>query len=401
MKYLKKVSTAEDIANVEIPSVYFITSSDEVKYFGFEHAPFFMVAKDDYLDVKFSKEIDYSFDGKSWTTLAANAYAPTVNHGQKIYFRRITTSGTCGKFTTNRIFDVGGNIMSLSYGEDYFGKTTLRCDFNQLLAGSYVESAALLLLPATEIVGGDYRKMFMDCTSLIEAPNLPAKVLSVESCYESMFQDCISLEKAPELPATTLSGFCYNNMFYGCTSLKEAPKLPATSIKNSCYNGMFGNCTSLEKAPALPAMSMYDASYANMFNGCTSLKEAPELPATSLYDYCYDSMFSGCTSLEKAPELPATMLAYECYYYMFNGCTSLKEAPKLPAPTLEEECYYKMFNGCSSLSRIEMLATSLGSASLDEWVTGVAPSGVFVKKASLSLPSGDSGIPNGWTVENV
>lgn len=401
MKYLKKVSTIADIANVEIPSVYFINSTDEVKYFGFEHAPFFMVAKDDYLDVKFSKEIDYSFDGKSWTTLAANTYAPTINHGQKIYFRKITTSGSCGKFTTNQIFDVGGNIMSLSYREDYFGKTTNRCNFAGLLADSYVESAALLLLPATEIDGGVYRGMFKNCSSLIEAPKLPAKVLSGEYCYDSMFEGCISLEKAPELPATTLSGFCYNSMFSGCTSLKEAPELPATSIKYSCYNGMFRGCTSLEKAPALPAMSMDDSCYANMFSGCTSLKEAPELPATSLYDVCYDSMFIGCTSLKKAPELPATTLAYECYNYMFKGCTSLKEAPKLPATTLEEECYYEMFAGCSSLSRIEMLATSIGPASLEDWVSGVASSGVFVKSASLSLPSGDSGIPNGWTVENV
>ena len=36
-----------------------------------------------------------------------------------------------------------------------------------------------------------------------------------------MFQGCTSLVNAPELPATTLSNYCYQNMFYGCTSLKS------------------------------------------------------------------------------------------------------------------------------------------------------------------------------------
>lgn len=35
------------------------------------------------------------------------------------------------------------------------------------------------------------------------------------------------------------------------------------------------------------------------------------------------------------------------------------------------------------------------------WVTGVASSGTFVKHPDMaSLPSGTSGIPNGWTVED-
>lgn len=42
-----------------------------------------------------------------------------------------------------------------------------------------------------------------------------------------MFNECSSLTEAPELPATTLAGSCYNSMFDGCTSLIKAPKLPA------------------------------------------------------------------------------------------------------------------------------------------------------------------------------
>jgi hypothetical protein len=49
-----------------------------------------------------------------------------------------------------------------------------------------------------------------------------------------------------------------------------------------------------------------------------------------------------------------------------------------------------------------MLATDVSASDcLYEWVFGVASSGTFVKHPDMtSLPSGVSGIPNGWTVED-
>lgn len=49
-------------------------------------------------------------------------------------------------------------------------------------------------------------------------------------CYYSMFINCTSLTQAPILPATTLADNCYSFMFSGCTSLAQAPVLPATSL---------------------------------------------------------------------------------------------------------------------------------------------------------------------------
>ena len=116
---------------------------------------------------------------------------------------------------------------------------------------------------------------------------------------------------------------CYAYMFARCTSLTQAPALPATTLADNCYNSMFAGCTSLTKAPALPATTLADGCYAYMFGGCTSLTQAPALPATTLAKDCYDSMFAGCTSLTKAPALPATTLADGCYNSMFDDCTSL------------------------------------------------------------------------------
>ena len=147
----------------------------------------------------------------------------------------------------------------------------------------------------------------------------------------------------------TMAASCYEPMFNGCTSLTQAPALPATTLAEGCYASMFSGCTSLTQAPALPATTLADYCYYNMFNGCTSLTQAPALPATTLAEGCYMQMFSGCTSLTQAPALPATTLAYYCYAVMFNGCTSLTQAPAFPATTLASSCYYGMFNGCTSL----------------------------------------------------
>ena len=87
---------------------------------------------------------------------------------------------------------------------------------------------------------------------------------------------------------------------------------------------------------------------------------------------------------------------------MFYGCTNLTTAPQLPATTLAEYCYDYMFYGCSKLNKITMLATDISATNcLYEWVGKVASSGTFIKNAAMtSLPSGENGIPNGWTIQD-
>ena len=199
--------------------------------------------------------------------------------------------------------------------------------------------------------------LFLNCSVLTSAPELPATTLAYY-CYYKMFNGCTKLTSAPVLPATTLAYSCYDCMFRGCTSLTSAPELPATTLAGKCYGNMFKGCTSLTAAPVLKATTLANYCYFNMFAGCTSLTSAPELKATTLANYCYYNMFEGCTSLESAPELKATTLADYCYESMFSGCTSLEKAPELKATTLAHECYENMFNGCTKLSSVTMLAPS-------------------------------------------
>lgn len=85
--------------------------------------------------------------------------------------------------------------------------------------------------------------------------------------------------------------YCYYYMFHSCTSLTQAPELPATTLADSCYSWMFSICTSLTQVPELPAKTLAKHCYFYMFSDCTSLTQAPELPATTLADNCYDGMF--------------------------------------------------------------------------------------------------------------
>ena len=154
--------------------------------------------------------------------------------------------------------------------------------------------------------------------------------------------------------------YCYFNMFSGCSSLTQAPALPATTLADDCYDSMFQSCTNLTQAPVLPATTLASSCYSTMFRDCTSLAQAPVLPATALANRCYYYMFYGCTSLTSAPALPAKTLAGSCYEVMFYNCTSLTHAPALPATTLATDCYYEMFYNCSKFSDCHMKASMEG-----------------------------------------
>lgn len=145
------------------------------------------------------------------------------------------------------------------------------------------------------------------------------------------------------------------------------------------------------------------------FNFCSIFKQSKAvsaenliLPATTLTNYCYRAMFSKAHDMDVAPALPATTLAQGCYWYMFEECP-ITIAPDLNAKALVAECYGNMFTGCTSLHYIKCLATSGFSNTdvLTNWVKSVPSSGTFVKVDDVTWTTGESGIPNKWTVEKI
>jgi len=309
--------------------------------------------------------MEYSVNGGEWALLGTT----TVSFGGELGNLRLrskykygTSYGTAARIQFGNDIPVAcsGDIRTLINYEKYSTVDTREAHFQYLFLGcSSLISAPEL--PITDLSQGCYYGMFTGCTGLVTAPALPATTLSV-SCYSEMFKDCTGLVNPPELPANVAVYGCYYGMFSGCTSLVDAPMLPATIVDKMSYDGMFSGCTSLVDAPSLPATTLGIQCYRSMFSGCTGLKNPPALPATVLTEDCYFEMFKGCTGLVTAPSLPATTLAEGCYRAMFYNCTSLVSSPsELPATTLTEHCYYQMFYNCTSLVNVpsEIPATTL------------------------------------------
>ena len=278
-----------------------------------------------------SVRVYYSTDKINWVNMgytSTTAKTATIPANGRVYLK--ATTGTWGihnntDFYVNNIkcdanFNVGGNIMSLLYGDNFENQTVLTENYTFLRlfdTNSYV-----------------YNKI-VDASNLI----LPATTLTY-GCYYGMFQNCTSLVNTPVLPATTLAQQCYQEMFYSCTTLTTAPALSATTLANGCYFDMFRDCTSLVNVPSI-------------------------LPATTLATECYGDMFHGCSSLTTAPELPATTLVDECYIEMFWECSSLNYIKCLATDIPEFTSTLHWVDGVSSTG------TFVKNASMSGWSTGV------------------------------
>ena len=173
-----------------------------------------------------------STDGTSWNDYTVNDTITLTNVGDKVYFKA----------------NYQNTEMATTEEGQYFYN-------NFVMSGKIAAS-------------GNVNSLLMEDEKTARTMSLSGR----NFCYFGLFRDCSSLTQAPELPATTLAEGCYSSMFEGCTSLTTAPAiLPATTLANECYNGMF--------------------------KGCSSLTTAPELPATTLADYCYSNMFYWCSNL--------------------------------------------------------------------------------------------------------
>lgn len=198
----------------------------------------------------------YSTDsGSTWNNVSIGQTTSSINAGDKIMFKAsslsIGTENGIGTIRPSGSASVEGNIMSLVYGDNFSGQTSITNNFQ-------------------------LRKLFSGATNITSAENmvLPATTFT-KQCYSQMFQGCTNLVTPPKAVGTetaTFNGdYCFSDMFNGCTSLTKAPELPMTSLGTQCYWYMFQGCTSLATSPLLEAPTINTQSYAGMFNGCTSL----------------------------------------------------------------------------------------------------------------------------------
>lgn len=144
-------------------------------------------------------------------------------------------------------------------------------------------------------------------------------------------------------------------------------------------------------------------TFERIFMNNTSLQSADKLllPATTMANNCYEGMFWFATALTSTPKIPQCTGANYCFSSMFRE-TSITSF-ELPIFTKESgqqaHCQY-MFYNCSLLNYIKCLMTST-NFSYSNWLQNVSATGTFVKAAGVKWPTGNSGIPSGWTVVEV
>lgn len=170
----------------------------------------------------------YSTDKTTWTQCNMYSSSPSVslNRGGKLYlkidlqnstqtYKRITNSDSqYFHINATKKYNAMGNIMSLVYGNDFNGQTTLPSWFNKdegalgrlfminSSHGSYNDnliSARNLVLPEDN---ANFPRMFWYCRALIYAPKelkYSGSIDSTNGCYWGMFCYTPSLQETPLL----------------------------------------------------------------------------------------------------------------------------------------------------------------------------------------------------------
>ena len=294
--------------------------------------------------------ISFKPAGKSYMTFSSpNSFTLAVNDATKHW------DGTLEYFASDKTWTVWDGTTTLSaIADDGEYVLYLRGTGNTIITGSSENYRWVLTGTDIKCIGNIENLLDYATVASGEHPTM------ANSCYEYMFYGCTSLTQAPELPAITLADYCYYSMFCDCTSLTQASALPATTLANNCYYYMFRGCTALTQVPELPATTLADYCYRGMFYNCTSLTKAPALPATTLANSCYMAMFYGCTSLAQIPALPATTLTSRCYYGMFHGCTNLKLSSTRTGEYTQEYCIPSSGEGVATTDALANMFTSTG-----------------------------------------
>ena len=135
-------------------------------------------------------KLDYSMDGKSWNTYIDPDSADETLHK--------------------------GKIINLNKDETVYFRATLgNVQENPNLNGffdSYTYMYHQFVMEGSIKADGNIQFLLENTGTKMDVP---------EYCYYSIFQNCTSLTQAPALPATELANYCYLCMFYDCTNLNN------------------------------------------------------------------------------------------------------------------------------------------------------------------------------------
>ena len=125
--------------------------------------------------------------------------------------------------------------------------------------------------------------------------------------------------------------------------------------------------------------------------------------ATVVKQYTYNRMFESCNIVNANFVFPIENIPNYCFLKTFSGCSHLVKAPDILSTTLLSgwRVIEAMFNACSSLTSVKCLVTDTSAFSNSYWMRSVSRTGTFYKRRGIEWPTGEDGIPSGWTVVEV
>lgn len=148
-------------------------------------------------------------DGVTWQQgVTSNSWASssriTINANEKVLFKSLVSINQrhYDKLHGTKSYVCYGNIMSLAYGDNFIGQTTVS-------------------------ENGQFRRLFSSESNLMEVHNLVLPLTSLPAqCFYATFKDCTSIVKSPVLPNSTLPqstisspSDVYKQTFNSCSSL--------------------------------------------------------------------------------------------------------------------------------------------------------------------------------------
>ena len=352
------------------------------------------------------KDVEYSYNKIEWSTFRVNN-SVEIQPQQKVYLR-------C---TDVPYYYINAAHGSSGVNENMAFKFEKECSF-----GGDIRTLIDYKTLPTIIPENHFNNTFYDCTLAKSLPDFTYIVVDEGSGIPDI-SDMNNITTPIRLP--NLIAFKYNPFYRESENIKNSfdynkilkgefknwkriqddfefnPMLSQNSILTGTFNGLD---ISIPKELPKRFAILNDVSY--MYANCANLTKVMNLSNIRKIDYA-DHMYSNCTSLTEVSDNNNVNEINDCQY-MYSGCTNLKTGMDLSKVKVIKKPMYSwitngfcnMYNNCSKLEEIIAPNISVWDTNkFTNWVKGVAANGTFYKPKGLEIPTGNNGIPTGWTVK--
>lgn len=243
-----------------------------------------------YNDNNLPVNLEYSYDGTTWETLAfgdSNRY--TFPGHSSIKFRGNNPQGlnhanTYIYFYSSVECSISGHLMTLINKNVETDTVPTDYCFRGLFNNMQCSYAHELVLPKY-LTPYCFNGLFFGDSYLRTIPDLSNCVMAEYSC-SNMFASCPSLTSIT-IENIQLNNYCFYRVFYNCNNLSSVILKP-TKLVLGCYNYMFEKCTSLA---SVDCYATKDINTNNTNNWLLNVK------ASGTFTYhCEDNLWSDGTS---------------------------------------------------------------------------------------------------------